>query len=566
MCGIWAIFGSDEDVAKQCGCALSIAHRGPDAFRIENINHFRNCCFAFHRLAIVDDIHGMQPMRVRSMPHIWMAYNGEIYNYKKVQKEYGFEYQTECDGEAIIHLYNRFGIEQAAAMLDGVFAFCLLDTDARKVFIGRDTYGVRPAFRLLKDDGFLAVCSEAKGLMGLAHGNEDHEVEIEPFPPGYYEEYDVAMSGKVTLAEQRQFHSFEQVPKWSNIVDNVHPEGEDVYANIRLLLTEAVKKRLMTHRHIGCMLSGGLDSSLIAGLVVKLARDAGVKYPIQTFAIGMEGSPDVIAARKVAKHIGSEHHEVSFSAEEGIAAVEEVIRYLESYDITTIRASVGMYLISRYISKETDSVVIFSGEGADEVAQGYIYFHKAPTPEDGDDESRRLLKDLYMYDVLRADRTTSAHGLELRVPFLDHYFTSYYLSIPAEMRSPKEGSEKYLIRKAFDKTGLIPSEILWRPKEAFSDGVSSVKKSWYESLQEFIEQQVTDSMMEDAPKQFPLNTPQIKEAYYYRQVFERLYPAQAKWIPYYWMPKWSKTNDPSARTLKHYKDSDVQEKDDQITE
>lgn len=301
------------------------------------------------------------------------------------------------------------------------------------------------------------------------------------------------------------------------------------------------------------MLSGGLDSSLIAALTVKLLQEEGIKYPIQTFACGMEGSPDLIAAKKVAEYINSEHHEVIFTAEDGINAVRDVIKALESYDITTVRASIGMYLISRYISQKTDSVVIFSGEGSDEIAQGYIYFHKAPSLEEADAESRRLCRDLHMFDVCRADRTTAAAGLELRVPFLDHIFSSYYLSLDAEKRSPIDGIEKHTLRAAFAGTGLIPDDVLWRPKEAFSDGVSSHKKSLFELLQEHIELHVSDVEMENAQDKFPFNPPSSKEGYYYRQIFEEYYPGQSAWIPYYWMPKWTGAKDPSARTLKHYK-------------
>ncbi|XP_033127678.1 asparagine synthetase [glutamine-hydrolyzing]-like [Anneissia japonica] len=558
MCGIWAIFGSNEDVHKYCESACKIAHRGPDAFCLENVNHLANCLFGFHRLAIVDDVFGMQPMRLKNYPHIWMMYNGEIYNFKRLRDQYKFQFTSNCDGEVLIHLYAHGGIEFMAKMLDGVFAFCLLDTQTKKVFIGRDTVGVRPMFRLyLEDEGILAICSEAKGIVGL--GDTHNCADIEPFPPGLYEEYDLLKNGKSVFVSRQRFHSVDQVPKWALETGTPQPEDGEHQANIRLLLTEAVRKRFMANRRIGCFLSGGLDSSLVSALVTKIAKDEGVvSYPIQTFSIGMTGSPDVAAARKVAAHIGSEHHEIGFTPEEGIEAVEEVIYSLESYDITTIRASVGMYLVAKYVKKETDTVVVLSGEGADELCQGYIYFHMAPTPEEADKESRRLLDDLYLYDVLRGDRTTAAHGLELRVPFLDHHFVSNFLSIPAKLRVPRLGVEKYILRKAFDGTGILPDEILWRPKEAFSDGVSSTEKSWYQVLQEFIETKVTDSMLEDAPKLYPFNPPKSKEAYYYRQIFERSYPNRSSWIPYFWMPKWVNTDDPSARTLKHYKESDVQ--------
>nr|XP_060638192.1 asparagine synthetase [glutamine-hydrolyzing] [Anolis sagrei ordinatus] len=556
MCGIWALFGSDGCLSVQCLCAMKIAHRGPDAFRFENVNGFTNCCFGFHRLAIVDQLYGMQPLRVKKFPYLWLCYNGEIYNYKQLQKHFGFDYQTLVDGEVILHLYNRGGIEQTASMLDGVFAFILLDTANRKVFLGRDTYGVRPLFKVLTDDGFLGVCSEAKGLIDLKH-NMSFAPKVEPFPPGHYEVLDLKPSGKVASVEVVKFHSPKDEPLHAaySTVQNL-PSGfdvETVKSNIRILLENAVRKRLMAHRRIGCLLSGGLDSSLVAAVLIKLMKEQKITYPLQTFSIGMEDAPDLLAARKVAAHIGSQHHEVIFNSEEGIQVLEDVIFSLETYDITTIRASVGMYLISQYIRKKTDSAVIFSGEGSDELTQGYIYFHKAPSAEEAAEESERLLRELYLFDVLRADRTTAAHGLELRVPFLDHQFTAYYLSLPAELRIPKNGIEKHLLREAFEDTNLLPKEILWRPKEAFSDGLTSVKKSWFSILQDYIDAQVDDFLLEKAAEKFPFNPPKTKEGYYYRQIFEKHYPGRSDWLTHYWMPKWIKATDPSARTLQHYK-------------
>ncbi|XP_064629129.1 asparagine synthetase [glutamine-hydrolyzing]-like [Lineus longissimus] len=555
MCGIWAIFGSDDDVSKQCESCLRIKHRGPDAFRIENVNHFKNCCFGFHHLAIQDDVFGMQPLRVLDYPNLWVIFNGEIYNCDRLAEEFGFRYSTHSDGESILHLYNHGGAEFMAKHLDGIFAFCLLDVKERKVIIGRDTYGVKPCFRFITEHGFLAVCSEVKGLLGLSHTKDDDKIEITPLSPGHIETYDLCVNGKVTFGSKQRFHSIGEAPTYKTLVT---PNGEcDIFHNIRSLFEAAVEKRLMSMRRIGCLLSGGLDSSLVASLVAKKIKEHHLPYPLQTFSIGMQGSPDVMAARKVSRHIGSEHHEITFTAEEGIAAVREVIKFIESYDITTIRASVGMFLVCKYISQNTDTVVIFSGEGADELAQGYIYLKNAPTPEEAAKESLRLLQDLHYFDVLRADRTTSAWGLECRVPFLDHQFTSYYLSLSTDSRFPKDGvTEKYLIRQAFDSTGLLPKEILWRPKEAFSDGVSSKEKSWFEILQDHVCTLVTDDMFDDAPKTYPFNPPKSKEAFYYRQVFEEFYPGKAELIPYYWMPKWSQTTDPSARTLSVYRDTD----------
>lgn len=555
MCGIWALFGSDECLSVQCTSAMKIAHRGPDAFRFENVNGFTSCCFGFHRLAIVDQLYGMQPLRIKKFPFLWLCYNGEIYNHVRLEEQFGFEHQTNMDGEVLLHLYDRFGIQKMASLLDGVFAFILLDTANRKVFIGRDTYGVRPLFKLLTDNGFLAVCSEAKGLTELSH-TMSSPAKVEPFLPGHFEAFDLKPNGKVQSVQFAQFHCCTKEPAHA-VYDSVESlptdfSEETVKSNIRALFENAVRKRLMSHRRIGCLLSGGLDSSLVSATLVKLAKEDKLQYPIQTFSIGADDSPDVLAARKVAAHIGSEHHEVNFSVEEGINAVEEVIYHLESYDITTIRASVGMYLVSKYIRQKTDSVVIFSGEGSDELTQGYIYFHKAPTPKAGADDSVRLLKELYMFDVLRADRTTAAHGLELRVPFLDHRFTAYYLSLPEELRVPRNGVEKYLLRDAFKDQDLIPHEILWRRKEAFSDGMTSIKKSWYAYLQEHLESMVNDEQMKKAHVTFPHNPPLTKEAYYYRQVFEKAFPGRAQWLSHIWMPRWISASDPSARTLSIY--------------
>uniref|UniRef100_A0A2K5HKG3 Asparagine synthetase [glutamine-hydrolyzing] n=1 Tax=Colobus angolensis palliatus TaxID=336983 RepID=A0A2K5HKG3_COLAP len=379
MCGIWALFGSDDCLSVQCLSAMKIAHRGPDAFRFENVNGYTNCCFGFHRLAVVDPLFGMQPIRLKKYPYLWLCYNGEIYNYKKMQQHFEFEYQTKVDGEIILHLYDKGGIEQTICMLDGVFAFVLLDTANKKVFLGRDTYGVRPLFKAMTEDGFLAVCSEAKGLVTLKHSTTPF-LKVEPFLPGHYEVLDLKPNGKVASVEMVKYHHCRDEPLHAlyDNVDKLFPgfEIETVKNNLRILFNNAVKKRLMTDRRIGCLLSGGLDSSLVAATLLKQLKEAQIQYPLQTFAIGMEDSPDLLAARKVANHIGSEHYEVLFNSEEGIQALDEVIFSLETYDITTVRASVGMYLISKYIRKNTDNVVIFSGEGSDELTQGYIYFHK----------------------------------------------------------------------------------------------------------------------------------------------------------------------------------------------
>lgn len=550
MCGIWAIFGSSEEIADYFNCALKIAHRGPDCFRLESIPNFGNSCLAFHRLAVVDSVYGMQPMRVFSLPHLYLIYNGEIYNHKALGKQFGFQYHTKCDGEVILHLCNEFGGEKTAQMMDGVFAFVVVDTIKKEIHLGRDTFGVRPMFLLKSGDQCLAVCSEVKGLLKLQKDLVNIESVIEPFLPGHYACLSFDDDGVATVKKMAPYTTLTKIP----VFDFAVKLKSDVKENIRALFTQAVKKRLMSDRRIGCLLSGGLDSSLVAAVLVKLARETGVEYPIQTFSVGMIGSTDLAAARKVADFLGSEHHELVFTAEEGLAAIPEVVESLESYDITTVRASVGMYLISKYIREKTDTIVIFSGEGSDELTQGYIYFHKAPTAEEADVESKRLLEDLYLYDVLRGDRSTAAHGLEIRVPFLDVAFTSYFLSLTPSIRQPQNKIEKYLLRSAFDGENLLPNEILWRPKEAFSDGVSSTKagESWYEIIQRHCKKVVSDLKLETAAERYSFNSPKTKEAYYYRKIFESKYPGQSHLTPYMWLPKWSESQDPSARTLDHY--------------
>jgi len=565
MCGIWGIFGSEENVQEHCKASFQISKRGPDAFRFENINHFPNCALGFHWLAIVDDNNGMQPIRNPTLPHIWMTYNGEIYNYKDLQAKHSFTPSTDSDGECLIHLYNKGGIQFMCEQLYGVFGFILFDTKRKEVYVGRDTFGVRPAFKLLTETGTLAVCSEAKGLNDLKMKNRNNAM-IEIVEPGTYEKFELYLPDddsttaknktdyRVKLVEKKRFHEITATPKYDVAVSI---KNDDMYENIRNILTNAVKVRLMAQRRMGCFLSGGLDSSLTTGLMVNEARKAGITYPIQTFSIGMgENSPDVLAARKVAAYLKTEHHEVIFTPEEAIACIPDVIRTLEVYDITTIRSSIPMFLINKYVSEKTDTIVVFTGEGADEICQGYTYFYEAPSPEATREESLRIAKDLHLFDVARADRCVAGHGLEIRVPFLDHFFASYVYSLPPDQVHPmKERREKHLIREAFSGTGIIPNEILWRPKEAFSDGVASKKKSLSEHLSEHVSGKVSDEAFATAHAKHPFNTPLTKEAFFYRELFTEMYPNCEQLTPYMWLPRWcGDVTDPSARKLNAYKD------------
>nr|XP_023029246.1 asparagine synthetase [glutamine-hydrolyzing] isoform X1 [Leptinotarsa decemlineata]XP_023029247.1 asparagine synthetase [glutamine-hydrolyzing] isoform X1 [Leptinotarsa decemlineata]XP_023029248.1 asparagine synthetase [glutamine-hydrolyzing] isoform X1 [Leptinotarsa decemlineata] len=557
MCGIWATFGlTSNKLPCHLGTTFAkISHRGPDAWRVEYDDKMKNACVGFHRLTIVDTTYGMQPMKLHVYPTSMLICNGEIYNCRRLQKQFNFEYETYSDVECIFHLYENFGIEKCIQNLDGVFAFCIVDYPRNKVFLGRDPYGVRPLFKLKSESGILGVSSEAKGLVELQKELNGESYKLEPFPPGTYEEYDLLESGKVKLVKTVKYHSPGDKPLFKPFLPYTDLSPINDKENINNLLRLAVKKRLMADRRIGCLLSGGLDSSLIASLLAKEAKEAKLPYKIQSFSIGMADSPDLVAARLVAKHIGTDHHEIIFGEEDVARVLDDVIYTLETPDITTIRASIPMYLISKYILENTNTTVLLSGEGADEVAQGYIYFRDAPDADSAHDESVRLLNEIYMFDGLRADRTTASQSLELRVPFLDIQFTNYYLNLARELKQPVKSVEKHLLRSAFDGTDVLPHEILWRPKEAFSDGVASTKKSLFVILQEIIDKRMPEPFDRDlTAKKYPHCTPTSKEALYYREVFEKSYPGLAEnFLPYYWMPRWVKdVTDPSARFIKHY--------------
>ncbi|CAH1099767.1 unnamed protein product [Psylliodes chrysocephalus] len=556
MCGIWAVFGLESNLHSHCASTFSkIGHRGPDAWRVEYDDKVKNCCIGFHRLTIVDSIWGMQPMKLHKYPNSILICNGELYNCNRLAEQYDFKYETKSDVECILHLYHKFGIEECVKNLDGVFAFCLVDIAKRKVFLGRDPYGVRPLFRVTSTSGILGISSEAKGLIQIEKELNGEGKTLEPFPPGSYAEYDLLENGKTILAKAEKYFKPGVKPSFLPFLPHSELSPNEHQVNIRKLLKASVKKRLMADRRIGCLLSGGLDSSLIAALLVQEAKDANLPYKIQSFSIGMGDSPDLRAARLVAKHIGTDHHEITFTEEDVANVLDDVIYTLETPDITTIRASLPMYLLSKYVVENTNTTVLLSGEGADEVAQGYIYFRDAPTAQAAHEDSLRLLREIYMFDGLRADRTTASQSLELRVPFLDLQFTNYYLNLDQKLKQPKNNIEKHLLRSAFDGTDLLPHDILWRPKEAFSDGVASQRKSLFVILQEIVDKRMPEPFdLELAKKKYPHCSPPSKEAYYYREIFEKTYSKLApNFLPHYWMPRWVEgVTDPSARFIKHY--------------
>lgn len=514
MCGILSVFckkkATDELVSKIKQGFMLIKSRGPDRGQIHYDDNYN--VLGFHRLCINDmSSLGDQPMVSKNSSAVLMC-NGEIYNHKELQKEYGIICQSTSDCEIILKLYEKIGFEETVRRLDGVFAIVLIDKN--NVHIARDRVGVRPLFSGVTKDGDIAVASIAKALQGFCNN-------IEPFAPGLlsFNKYDI----KNVLNHKK--YTF--IPK---IVT-------DPQTDLKLTLIDAVKKRLLTDRPIGCLLSGGLDSSLIASILCRFMDPKDVR----TYSIGMEGSLDLKYASDVASFLGTNHTQVVFTPEEGLSAIPEVVEALESYDITTVRASVPMYLLSKYIKEHTEDRVIFSGEGSDELMCGYLYFHFAPSDKELEEESWRLVNDLYKYDVLRADRTVSVHGLELRVPFLDRNFLQLAMSLTGKQKMPINKYEKFTLRYAFKDGDYLPNNVLWRRKDGLSDGCSSLENPWYQYIQEHANNLVSD-------EEFKKSSHMSKEAMWYKKLFDSYFPVYQPNM-YMWMPKWTNCTDPSGRLV-----------------
>jgi asparagine synthase (glutamine-hydrolysing) len=480
----------------------------------------------------------MQPFVWGNDQWAWMC-NGEIYNAKMLEE--GIPYLTASGSDCEVLGATWDHCEQDPVRfcraLDGVFAIALYDKKAGRFIIARDPYGVRPLFYTELEGEGLMFASERKALEPFVQ-----EGLILEFPPGEVWRIPSSEVPRLAMAERMVYH---EVP-WLKT-----PTAEP-RSRLAAALTKAVHKRLLTERPVAALLSGGLDSSLIAALVQRELRDLGLP-PLKTFSIGMAGATDLKFARMVADHIGSDHTEVVVTAEEMFAAIPQVIRDIESYDITTVRASVGNWLVSRAIRERSECKVVFNGDGSDEVFGSYLYFFRAPNDEAYEAEVDRLLKNISKYDVLRSDRCISSHGLEARTPFLDKQFVAVARSYPTALLRPGVNGqpEKKLLRDAFAGSGLLPNEVLWRQKEAFSDGVSQTELSWYQIIQKMIEENkiVPENWAEIAYEKNWWPVPSTKEAFWYRQQFEVWYPHTGKLWPF-WMPRWSpETNDPSARTL-----------------
>lgn len=545
MCGIWMLLGKGLVALKPENGLSKLTARGPEGSRLIDISGVAK--MGFTRLAINGlNRLGMQP---------WSSYgvhwtcNGEIYNSEALKDEHEIITLSGSDCEVIGHLYKKYAdnLKSLFRSLDGVFAIAIVDEKRNRVVVGRDPYGVRPLYMGLAYDEEGIICtrifaSEIKALVPYCS-------TISPIFPGTYHVYSLSDTTRLTI---ETYHT--QTWLKNPMFTPAHPNGLDMAsAAIRFALEEAVKKRLMTERPVAALLSGGVDSSLIASLVAKNLRDLG-KPPLKTFCIGMPGSTDMKYAKLVAEWIGSDHTEILLSADDFFAAIPKVIHDIESYDTTTVRASVGNWLVSREIKKLTECKVVFNGDGSDELFGSYLYFYRAPSDREFEEESERLLKDIHYFDVLRSDRSISSHGLEPRTPFLDRQFVAVARSVATEWRRPMRDGlpEKWILRRAFDDGKTLPPSVLWRKKEAFSDGVSSTEKSWFEEIAERVEELVPDNWQERTAKEWSAPQPLTKEQYYYRHIYYTWYGKQSEKtnVPYFWMPKWSPgVTDPSARLL-----------------
>ena len=507
--------------------------RGPEFTRMLDLS---GVSLGFTRLAINGLTEaGNQPFQSQNG---YVVCNGEIYNYKVLAERWRCDLPEGTSDCAIIpELAQSLGLTELCRTLDGVFAFIYVDVESQTLSVARDPYGVRPLFQARCDDTRI-WSSEIKAFPKNAY-------DIEAFPPGTWRKYSI-QTGE--LLESHRYHEIPHV----KLAIFAYPENREYARNaLRSALTSAVKKRLLSDRPIGALLSGGLDSSLVCAIAARELQREGKQ--LHTFSIGMPGSTDLVYAQKVADYIGSIHKTVLVQPEDFLQAIPHVVRDIESYDITTVRASVGNWLLGKYIRENTDIKVILNGDGSDEVGGGYLYFYAAPSNEEFEAECQRLLEEIHLYDVLRSDRSMAAHGLEARTPFLDKSVVATWMAMDTRFRRPSKGDEdgrgiameKQILREAFDITSLLPREVLWRKKEAFSDGVSSKTDSWYKRCANYA------NTLNISSEKLYHNPPTTQEATWYRQLFEKEYGEESvNVIPHMWMPKWiPNANDPSARTL-----------------
>ena len=546
MCGIVCAFDLKQKAEtlrpKVLEMSKVIRHRGPDW---SGIYSDEKAIMAHERLAIVDPASGKQPLFTKDKSLV-LAANGEIYNHRQLRKQFEgkYQFQTESDCEVILALYQEKGVHFIDEM-NGIFGFAIYDVAKDEYFIARDHMGIIPLYIGWDENGTFYVASELKALEGVC-------TKIELFPPGHYMS---SKDGEFVQWYKREWTEFEAVK-----------ENETSIIEIKTALEAAVKRQLMSDVPYGVLLSGGLDSSITSAIAKKYAQKriesdskSDAWYPqLHSFAVGLEGSPDLAAAQKVADHLGTIHHEIKFTIQEGLDAIRDVIYNIETYDVTTIRASTPMYLMARVI-KSMGIKMVLSGEGSDELFGGYLYFHKAPNAREFHEETVRKLSKLHMYDCLRANKSLAAWGIEGRVPFLDKEFMDVAMRInPQDKMINGERMEKWVLRKAFED--MLPESVAWRQKEQFSDGVGY---SWIDTLKEVVAKEVSDEQLANAKYKFPIQTPTSKEEYYYRSIFTEHFPSDAAAlsvpqeasvacstkIALEWDEAFKNMNDPSGRAV-----------------
>lgn len=547
MCGIVCAFDLKEkaDILRPQLLEMSkkIRHRGPDW---SGIYSDEKAILAHERLAIVDPSSGKQPL-VSEDKKLILAANGEIYNHRELRKQFEgkYNFQTASDCEVILALYKEKGTSFLDE-LNGIFGFAIYDVEKDEYFVARDHMGIIPLYVGWDENGTFYVASELKALEGVC-------TKIELFPPGHYLS---SKDGVYTKWYARDWMEYDAVKENKTSIDKIHDA-----------LEAAVHRQLMSDVPYGVLLSGGLDSSIISAIAKKYSEkriesddtQAAWWPQLHSFSVGLEGSPDLTAAQKVADHIGTVHHEIKFTIQEGLDAIKDVVYNLETYDITTIRASTPMYLMARVI-KSMGVKMVLSGEGADELFGGYLYFHKAPSAEEFHKETVRKLDKLHMYDCLRANKSLAAWGIEGRVPFLDKEFMDVAMRInPKDKMIDGERMEKWVIRKAFEK--YLPESVAWRQKEQFSDGVGY---NWIDTLKEVVNEKVTDEQLANAKYKFPIQTPTTKEEFYYRSIFAEHFPSDtaalcvpqepsiacSSRIALEWDESFKNQNEPSGRAIK----------------
>jgi len=515
-----------------------IQHRGPDS--TTNLQIDSNVFFSFHRLAIngLDEISN-QPMELEG---IHLICNGEIFNFKQLIREHNFEnvYRSNSDCEIILHLYNKYGIYKTCELLDGEFSFVIYDSTTKEVHIVRDPLGIRSLY-WNPNSNEMCISSELKSTIDNTASTQSNIVQ---FPTGTIQTVQITPFTLKYNKPIRFFYNHLNL-EYKSYEEQVFETDESVIiSNIRDLFTNAVNKRLLSDRKIACLLSGGLDSTTVCAVVASKFPE----YSIDTYSIGLKGSVDLHYAKIAAEYFKTNHTSIEVSITEFLNAIERTIIQIESYDTTSVRASIGNFLISLYINEHSDNKVIFCGDVSDEIFGSYRGFYYAPSDKEFYEENVKLLQNIQYFDVLRSDKSISGAGLEARVPFSDHEFLHYCMKIhPSLKRFGPEKMEKYLFRKAFED--MMPTELVWRVKTAFSDGVSSSENPWFEILKEYIDNIYTDEQYEELRLKYTHNMPDSKESLYYREIYEKHYPDTAHTIPYFWKQPFTSNVDPSAWSL-----------------